>query len=679
MLLVSVNVYASINFEVEPNTVYNLGDKSEITIRIVPEPSFNEVVSVYLVCKSNKVEVYKEFFSLAEETSKAITVPLVRSFIGNLSGECNFEVQAGSSVQAISNGFEISKLIRIEFLNWGDLFNPGGNVTISGSAIKENGVNVRGFYEMSIENNNGSITFSGEVINGLMNVFFEIPSNFYAGEHKIDLNVFDKGPNGEVLNSGRKVSFLTVRQVPTSIEIILDKESILPGESIRGKIILHDQTGESIMDEEAYIAIKYKDGEIINKVLSKTEETFSYETGTSTPPAILQISAYAGDVINSLEVEILVNKKIESEIVNSTLILTNIGNVFYEDVLVVEVGEDNVSIPLSLGVGESERYSISAPEGDYDVSVLGSKNRLSLSGRAVQVQKIGEGFSFSSMIWLVALVILVLGAYLILKRNYKRKTYARRKTVRREVKVKEVSDVNDISDIRDNEVSKEDWISRGVNSREKIFAPQKKAELSLSITGSKQSATMGCLFLRNYEEIKSGDGGIKETLDRIFRFVEDSKGVIYENKSYIFFILAPSVTKTFKNQKEGVIISQKIKEILVDHNRKFKQKIDYGISLNYGEIITKPERDKIKFMSLGTFMTSGKKLSSFSKGEILISEQMKANLEGDVKTEFVPAGGLKSYKLEGIIDRNNHSTFIKGFLARQERDKAKEKELVNKE
>ena len=355
-------------------------------------------------------------------------------------------------------------------------------------------------------------------------------------------------------------------------------------------------------------------------------------------------------------------------VINSNLILTNVGNVYYNDTLLVQIGEESVGIPLSLGVGETEKYLISAPDGNYEVSVLGMKRNVPLSGNAIQVQKIGSNYNFSLILWIIVLLILVFGAYIIFRRGRKKRVFAKAKSSRKVISLNANPSVKEAS-------FKESSLKE---SKDSIFIPPKKVELSLSITGSKQSATIGCLFLKNYEEISSGKGGVKETLDKVFKFIEDNKGFIYSNKSYVFFILAPSFTKTFKNQKEGVLISQKVKEILKDHNKRFKQKIDYGISLNYGEIITKIEKGGIKFMSLGTFMTSSKKLSAYSEGDVLISEEMKAGLGGDVKAELVLNGSLKAYKIGNIVDRNSHSTFISGFLARQERDRAKEKELTDK-
>lgn len=643
-------VSASINFEVQPHPVYNFGDKINTTINIVPSPDFNEVVSVNLKCGSGSSQVYKEFLSASEQTTKNIVIPLVSALVGNLTGDCNLDVYAGDKLESSSESFKVSRLIKVDITNIGNSFKPGQTIAINGSAVKENGNNVNGVYNATIEQN----VFSGEVKNGVFSVSFESPKNFSAGTHKAVLDIYEKSSSGEVLNSGEKIAFLNILSVPTSVEVLLDNKSVLPGESLSGKVVLHDQTGKSIANSDAYVAVKDSSGNIVQKIVTKTDTPFEYSIEKSQAPATFQISAYSGDLINSASFNILEKREISSEIVNRTLTLTNTGNVFYEGNLTLQIGKDNVSIPLSLAVGASEDYAISAPDGEYNIVVGDFQKTVSLSGNAVQVQKIDQSASsFPVFLWVFLIIILALGAYLIFRKTRKSHIFVKSK------KQREVKNLSQVADIIENT---------------QIFDSKKEVELSLSIVGTKQNATVGCISVKNYPEISSGKGNVKETFLSIEKIVEDNKGFVYQNRGYFFFVLAPALTKTFKNQKVGVLISQRIKKALDEHNKKFKQRIEYGISLNYGTIITKVEKSSIKFMSLGTLMTSSKKFANSSEGELIVSDKLVENLEDKVKGELVQIGTLKGYKLDTLVDKDSHSTFIKGFIARQERDRAKEQE-----
>ncbi|PJC45384.1 hypothetical protein CO037_01705, partial [Candidatus Pacearchaeota archaeon CG_4_9_14_0_2_um_filter_30_8] len=167
LLLVSF-VSASITFETQPHSVYNLGDKINTIIVFSPNPEFNEVVSINLKCGDNKVQVYKEFLSLTEETKKSITIPLLKPLIGTLFGNCELGVYSGDNLEVSSENFKVSNLIKVETVNLKDSFTPGEEFTIQGSAIKENGENVEGVYSAVLDNN----SFNGEVKNGDFNFVF---------------------------------------------------------------------------------------------------------------------------------------------------------------------------------------------------------------------------------------------------------------------------------------------------------------------------------------------------------------------------------------------------------------------------------------------------------------------------------------------------------------------------
>ena len=637
----------------------------DATIRIVPSPNFEEIVLVRLECDSQSAEVYKEFLSINEETHKKIIIPLSRQLIGESLGTCKINVYAGNKSEAVSQSFRISNVIKVNLMNLEEGFNPGNTISIQGSAIKENGGNVDGYYEANI---NGTF-LTGEVSEGNFEIPFYIEKSFPAGQYMIDSAVYEKDILGEIINSGKKIYFLKVKQVPTNVEVLLENMSILPGEAIKGKVVLHDQTGESIPNAEVYIAIKDSLEIILEKIVTKTETEFEYGIKNSEPPSIFHISVYSEGIVQNAEINILEKKEIKTEIVNNTLILTNVGNVFYNDTLVVKIGEDNVSILLSLGVGEGEKYLISAPDGSYDVSVGGMKKTLLLSGNAVGVKELnGLGSGVSLVTWIILIVFLFIGAYFTFMKIRKKRSFAKSKKVSDFLKIKPKVYKNAGNPSINTKDENNNLSARGGAG----FFAGKKVELSLSIAGSKQNASIGCISLKNYAEIASGEGNVKETLEKISSIIEDKKGFIYSNASYLFFIFAPSFTRTFKNQKDVVLVSQEIKEMLKLHNKKFRKKINFGISLNYGGIIIKNEAGIIKFMSLGTLMTSAKKLANYSDSELIISDSFKENFDENLKGDVVNIGGVKAYKLEGLVDKNKHSTFIKGFLARQERDRAKE-------
>ena len=111
--------------------------------------------------------------------------------------------------------------------------------------------------------------------------------------------------------------------------------------------------------------------------------------------------------------------------------------------------------------------------------------------------------------------------------------------------------------------------------------------VSLSIKGEPQKTTAVCLHVKNLREIGKTKGDTEKILQRAIDFAEDNKAMTYENQDYLFFVFAPLKTRTFKNESTALRIAQSIKTSLTEQNRLFKQKINYGISINNGQVIMK--------------------------------------------------------------------------------------------
>ena len=145
----------------------------------------------------------------------------------------------------------------------------------------------------------------------------------------------------------------------------------------------------------------------------------------------------------------------------------------------------------------------------------------------------------------------------------------------------------------------------------------------------------------------------------------------HESQDNIFFILAPTITKTFRNEKSSIKLAQKTEKILKEHNKLYKQKINYGISLNYGEIVAKLEDNVLKFMSMGKLITSAKKIADISDEDIFLTKEMSEKLGSDVKTQKHEIKNIPVYTIKEIINRNEHKEFINSFLKRLDSEKKK--------
>ncbi len=655
---------AEVSLRDSVNPVYNLGDVIKLPITLSFEEDFSDIFVLSLVCDEGRVEFYKEYIYLSsgESASKTVYVPLIKDLVNNLKGECSIVYSLGSGENVLVESFKISDKIELDIDKDKSEFVPGDNMNLRGTAIKENGELFKGELKVSIDGGNSEdIILTKDVSAETFSLNVIIPEDFEAGTHLMSLEAIEYNSNGDVLNQGKREFFIDVAQIPTNLELIFEERKVNPGTVVLFRAILHDQTGER-MDSKVYFALRNSDSEIVQKSEGKTGEMMEYKINSTTKPGTWSVSAYSNELNQRASFEINSFESVDVELINDTLIIENDGNVPFNDSIKIEIGGQVVEIPVSLDYMESSKYKLTAPKGVYEVSVEGVTETVSLTGRAVDAKEVSSSSKRGAgniIFWIFVIVILGFVLLLIIKRGYKRAFFGRLRRFPLPVHRKKKDKYKEVS-------------ASGIPSSGGLARPKLPSEISLSIKGSKQNAGVVCLNIKNYSDISSGQGNSSETLSKIISLVESAKGFVFSNRGSLFFIFAPSKTKTFRNENTLIQVSDEAKRILNEHNKKFKVKFDYGFSLNYGTIVTKEEDGKMKFMSMGTLMSDSRKLANLSKGEVLISEKVKERLSSEVKTEAKVFGSTKAYTVKEIIDKNKHNTFIKGFIARQERERMKE-------
>ena len=103
----------------------------------------------------------------------------------------------------------------------------------------------------------------------------------------------------------------------------------------------------------------------------------------------------------------------------------------------------------------------------------------------------------------------------------------------------------------------------------------------------------------------------------------------------------------------------------------FKQRIEFGISLNHGPVIGSYENHVFKFSSIDTTLSAAKKISSLANEEILLGEKINDKLRSEVKTIKQNKSGIDVYAIKEIKNPEQHAKFIKNFTERYEREHGK--------
>ena len=640
--------------ENQPSELYNLGDTISIPITIKSSIDVSGSFQMDLLCSGKTINFYKNGVGLSYGQEKKMDPSLVltKDAIGTSLGKCKIKGIFKEDF-VITKEFVISDKLKLRILSSESSFYPGDDLRIEGEVIRENGKEVNGFLEMGIGIANSSILDGlTSVNNGFFMINKTLPENIKSGTYSIRLDAYEKNYLGETTNKGFLIHSVSILQVPTSIEIALEDDSgnqIIPGTDFKVKAILHDQTGEPI-DSNASISIYDGEGKLIEKTSVNTGEYLTLPIVYNEFPGEWKVIASSGLLKTERGIEIIENQVADVKLINKTVEVVNVGNVPYNKSVLVKIGNQSLSLDVFLPVDDSKKFNLEAPDGEYSVEVMteeGNKitGMVALTGKAINAKESKGVLRFTRpFVWFFMIAILGFIAFMILKKGYKRSFFGR---------IRYPNKKN----------TKPTPIKKGA-----LITAKNKAELSLSIKGEKQNISLVCLHIKNLSEIESKKSNAEESLQKMVNLAEEDKAFIYQNQSNLFFLLAPVKTKTFRNEKKAIEIAQRTKTLLDEHNKLFKQKIDYGLSLNYGTVVAKLEKNNLKFMSMGTLITTARKLSSLAHQNIFVSDKMNSQLKSGVKTEKHKHGNINYYSITEL-KTENHRKFINAFLERIDRDK----------
>jgi len=669
-------ISAEIIINTQPEEIYNLGDSVSVPIMIRAAQDLTGSLELDLLCNGQTTNFYKNGISLFYgedlELSPAPSLVLTQDIIENMRGDCKIKIRLTGEEPILTEEFKISSLINIFLSEDVEIeFKPGENIIIEGTAIRENGGDADGFIELTMfaDNSTEGITQLSLIDNGFFTINITLPEDLEAKSYLTSLRAYETAFDLQETNTGNLEYNIQIIQVPTNLEILFENTPIEPGTTLRVKAILHDQSGIQIENTTAVITIKDTQNNIVDQLELRTNQFLELPIVYNEFPGIWEAVAVSNQLTVQSEFNISKKEKININLINKTIEISNVGNVVYcNQTVLVKVGGDTLNINLCLEVDEVKKYKITAPDGEYYVEIITNEGNIlsenvMLTGNAVNIKESSRKFLVSSryyIVWVFVIAILGFIAFTLFRKGYKKSFIGRMNIIKK-------------SPTQNKTNSSTEWkkISATALGKKSLIHTRNRAELSLSLKGEKQSANVVCLKIKNLKDIESKKGSKEETLQRIVKFAEESKAMMYENQNHIFFMFAPIRTKTFENERPAIELSRKIKEILKHHNKLFKQKIEFGLSVNYGEIIAKKESEGLKFMSIGNLIILSKKLAGISSEEVLVSDKVINRVGSDIKTHKHHKENVIFHTIREIIDREKNKKFIANFLSKIEKDKKK--------
>jgi len=374
----------------KPESIYNLGDKFDITIKASPSTDSSGFLTAELNCGGNSIEIYRspQSINAGEEKVIQISTELGNFLVSGFGGNCHI-IASFSGEQSSSKGFELSREITVSLNINGILFNPGDSISIYGRAEKTQGTLNSGSVELEIPDMYSTTTYPIE--NGEYFINTSIPSDSRAGDYSVVIRIFERDSNGALLNEGSSTSQIKVKQLLKSLEIAPNSQTVTPGNNLTYKALAYDQARDLVIADIPITVSRPDETEFIQKLL-RTDET-SYLYFEKNAPAGTWIIKATLDGFETTK-EIVVEERSELSYTlneDQTLTLTNIGNVPYNGPVEVSIGGTSKVKDVNILAGGEKTYRLEAPDGEYEIMAGSGEERTELgstflTGNAISVE-----------------------------------------------------------------------------------------------------------------------------------------------------------------------------------------------------------------------------------------------------------------------------------------------------
>ncbi|RMD45763.1 hypothetical protein D6829_01395 [Candidatus Pacearchaeota archaeon] len=608
----------------EPLDIYNLGDRIYVDVSGIRGADSGNL-NIDLVCSNNSINLVRisaRAFSKEEEQEYEIPYKVLNKEdleISNLSqivGNCQIKASLGQ-LSSATKVFRISRDVRVSAKLNKLRFNPGEQMILEVSAIKANGKPLNGFVEVS-----NATKISKAIKEGNLKEIFSMPKTSEAGEYLLNIRAYEANGD-EVLNEGSTTLKFIVNQVASFVKTSISSEKATPGEKFKIGAQVFDQSGKEMP------------GSVMVRIVSPKDEITEMTIDSGKFKEIeFPLNATAGEwkIIASFD-KVQDSRKFEMKRIqkakfyfedDSILAIKNIGNSLYNRTINLKIGTEMRTLHLRIKEGEVRKFNLKAPNGEYEVvvddGVENLKKNVLLTGSAISIDDLGDNgiFSLGSLIIILAIIAAGIGAYFLIR--YKRT---------RKVGIAAKSD------------KKEDMVD--MTKKE-----EGSAEKSLVVNGGKYPSSVLAIRLKNFEDLNENS---LEEFRSIVRETSTPKGLIDWRREYTFIVFSPIITKTYANEIIAIRTASKIVERLKAHNKKFNNKILFGIGINSGDLVTAREGKKLKYTSIGNTISLAKKLSDMADEKILISEEVRKKAIREARVE--KAGNLNNKTIYSVKEIKN--------------------------
>ncbi|MEK6916074.1 MAG: hypothetical protein AABW89_06045 [Nanoarchaeota archaeon] len=656
------------------NPIYNYGDQLSVQTTIISSSSTGAHYIVDLECGTTfSSNIFNSFFNLQPNIERPVlvTTELLDPLMYNITEPCVLVATYGNE-EVRSSSFLLSNKITVDAEFELDTLNPGNYLRVSGTAVKESGVPVNGFAEIFIPSLN--LYKSSIVSQGIFNAIILLPSDSKSGEHEVRIDIHNTDYNSRKINFGAYSDKFEVNQILKSVTIFIDNDNPLPDSEFVFRVDAVDQAGEPIIREASLVVNKPQGVPFIQKVVNSGEDQkiifFLNDT-----PGYWSIEATI-DELSSRKLFYLVEvSTIQTSLINNTLIVTNVGNALYDGPLEITIGSYIEVKQIRLNSGETQKFTLRAPDGDYSISVLesGESKPLGsafLTGNAVKVTDFREDVlnTFTDpLIWWLAVILLVLVIVLVRVKLKMQKNLPKPSNygnvTNLPLKASPVFENKPFSEVSKKQDSKFDmsWFnkhsSEGVaSSKPEVTKVSPTVLFDSQNQGIRERAVAIALYM------SSNSPSATETLNRSLSMAQEVGAKVYVDGEYKIILFSPRLTKIQENEISAVNLGRRMQALLLEHIKLHNDWVKFGLGVADGEIISEIENGKFHFTSTGNLISYSKKIAFLSNSKLLVSESVRRKVISTVKTEKTAYPGI--WEVVKVVDHFQSREFIKRFSDR---------------
>ena len=691
---------------IEPlKTVYNYGDTLTAQTKIVPSVATSGHYIVDLKCGNITINIFNNFFDLPANVERPVlvTTQILSPLLNNITNSCSLKANFVSE-SINSNSFTLSDKINVKAEIEFDELKPGNSLVIGGTAIKESGVPLNGFVELFVSSLN--LYKSSTVTNGIFNISLMLPTDVKSGKHNVTVEIHNTDSSSRKINFGYFASSFSIEQVLKNFEIVVDNENVNPGTDFVFRVDAVDQAGDAI-NKDVSISINDPKGIPYVKKIIKSGEPQILKFFLNNTPGYWNVEA---DVDGNLKRKLFYLtevQKVQTSLINNILFVTNIGNSIYSGPIEITIGSQVEVKQVKLGVGETQKFTLRAPDGDYSISISqnGESESLGntfLTGNAIKVTDLREdlmGTITNPIIWWLVAILFVLVLILaqVRRRMLKHSPMASSGMIVKPVK-------NDSNLGKDLDLSKKDAINLTSNASnsfvksENNFSINKVSKTDSSLfannpkidfantkpfvaskadftnaghfTAPQAKVTPSNLFDSNQGirehavaiALHTGSSNTSHVLTNALSIAQESGAKIYVDGDYKIILFSPKLTHNSDNESVAVSVGRRIQALFLEYARDSKDGMLFGIGISNGEIISEIENGKFHFTSTGNLISFAKRIAQSSNMKLLISDSVRRKVISNVKVEKSSFQGV--WEVTRVIDHSQSRDFIKRFSDR---------------